>query len=95
MDICQLCEYFSISTHHCTELKKGNQRLIMPSTKVTDAKNLSNSIIDIITKFNLEKKIVGFTCDSRANLKKCSDIICYELDHKDVFNPKKPLLAMD
>ena len=67
----------------------------MTSTKGTDAKNLYESIIDIINKFNLEEKIVGFNCDGGANLKKCSDIICYELGHTAVFTPKKPLFEMD
>ena len=67
----------------------------MPITKGTDAKNLSDSIIYIITKFNLEKNIVVFTCDDGDNLNKCSDIICYDLDHTALFTPNKYLFAMD
>ena len=63
----------------------------MSSTKGTDVKSLSDSIIDIIIKFNLEKIIFGFTCDGGANLKKCSDIICSQLDRTAVFTPNKPL----
>ena len=66
----------------------------MPSTNGTDAKNPSESIIDIITKFNLDKN-VGFTCDGGDNMKKCSDIICYELDHRAVFIPKIPIFEME
>ena len=60
-----------------------------------DANNISDSIIDIITKFNLKKTIVGFTCDGGANLKKCSDIICYQFDRTYVFTPKKTIFEMD
>ena len=67
----------------------------MPSPKGTYAKNISESIIDIITKFDLEGGGGGFACDGGANLKKCSDIICSELDHTAMFTPKKPLFAME
>ena len=56
--------------------KKGLHHLGMSSTNGTYAKNISDSVIDIITKFNLEKTNVGFACDGGANMKKCSDIIC-------------------
>ena len=46
-------DIFSISAHHYTELKKGHHHLGMPSTKVIDTNNLSDSIVEIITKFNL------------------------------------------
>ena len=85
---------FSISAHHCAEIKKGQYHLGKTNTKGTYENNLSESIIDIITKFNLEKKNVGFTCYGGANMKKCSYIICSELDHTAVFSPKKPLFAM-
>ena len=75
--------------------KKGHHHLGMPSTKGTDVKNISFFIIDIITKFNLEKNIVGYTCDGGANMKKCSDIIFSQLDHTAVFTPKKPLFEME
>ena len=81
--------------HHCAELKKGHHHLGMPSTKGTDANNFSDSIIDIITKFNLEKKNPGFTCDGGDNLKKCSDIICSQLDLTSVFTPNKPIFTME
>ena len=67
----------------------------MPSTKGTDTNNLSEYIIDIITKFNLEKNIVVFTCDDGDNLKKCSDIICSELDHTALFYPKNLFLQIE
>ena len=67
----------------------------MTSTKGADAKNLSDSIIYIITKFNLEKNIVVFTCDDGDNLKKCSDIICSELDHTALFYPKNLFLQIE
>ena len=67
----------------------------MPSTKGTDATNFSDSIIDIINLFNLEKKVVCFTCDCGANLKKCSHIICSELDRIAVFTPNKPIFQME
>ena len=54
--VCQKLGDFSISSHHCAEVKKGYHQLDMSSTKVTYENNLSDSIIDIITKFNLEKK---------------------------------------
>ena len=65
----------------------------MSSTNGKYKKNLYDYIIDMINKFNLEKN-VGFTCDGGANLKKCSDIICSELDRTSVFTQKKPLFAM-
>ena len=37
----------------------------------------------------------GFACDGGANLKKCSDIICSELDHTAMFTPKKILFEME
>ena len=39
--------------------KKGHHHLGMTSTKGTDANNLYESIIDIINKFNLEKKMLA------------------------------------
>ena len=48
---------FSISAHHCAEIKKGQYHLGKTNTKGTYENNLSDSIIDIITKFNLEKKM--------------------------------------
>ena len=53
----KLSIFFNIcSSLHGT--KKGHHHLGMTSTKGTDAKNLSESIIDIINKFNLEKKLL-------------------------------------
>ena len=88
-------EIFSISTHHCAELKKRYHQLGMPSTKGTDENKIYDSIIDIINKFNLEKKSFGFTCGGGVNLNKCSDIICYQLDRTAVFTPNKPLFEME
>ena len=67
----------------------------MPIKKGAYANNLSGYIIDIITKFNLEGVIYGFTCDGGSNLKKCSDIICSELYHTAVITSKKHIFAMD
>ena len=67
----------------------------MTSTKVADAKNPYDCIIDIITEFDFDKTIVDFTCDDGDNLNKCSDIICYDLDHTALFTPNKYLFAMD
>ena len=75
MDVCQKMR---ISFNICPSLrvtKEGHHCLGMPSTKGTYSNNRSDSIIDIVNKFNLEKKMVGFTCDGGGNIKKCSDII--------------------
>ena len=74
--------------------KKGHHHLGMPITNGTDAKNLSESIIVIITKVNLEKQIVGFIYDSGDNLNNCLDNIYSELDHTAVFTSNKLLFLM-
>ena len=67
----------------------------MPIAKGTDANNPSDSIIEIITKFNLEKKFLGFAYDGGAYLNNFSDIIYSELDHTTVFTPNKTLFVME
>ena len=52
-------DIFLISAHHCAELKKGHHHLDMPITKGTYANKLSESIIDIIRRFNLEKILLA------------------------------------
>ena len=58
-------------------------------------KELSDSIIYISTKFNLERIVVVFKCDGGANMKKCSYSICSHLDCTAVITPKKHLFAID
>ena len=75
--------------------KNGYLYLVMTITKVTDENNPSESIIGIITKFNLGRGgVVGFTCDDGVHMKKLSDNICSELYHTAVFILKKPIFSM-